>query len=99
MLAHEFFHEQVHIEKHHELKRLILLFLTFVFAFFIYRLFCHCQEYEADRLAAKKCGKEPAIESLKLLQMREGRFFLGGLFSLHPKTVKRINFISRNDKR
>ncbi len=136
MLSHEFFHEQAHIEKRHELKRRILLiticsllilnsqlsilnslpifnsqlpilnFLpifnsqlstlnsqllsTFTLAI-LYRLFCHSQEFEADRIAAKKCGKNAAIESLKLLQMREGKTnFFANLFSLHPRAEKRI---------
>jgi len=94
MLAHEFFHEQIHIKKQHELKRWILFFLTFIAASLIYRFFCHSQEFEADRVAAKKCGKNAAIESLKLLQMQEGKtVFFGNLFSLHPKTEKRIKRI------
>jgi len=91
MLSHEFFHEQAHIEKRHELKRWILLLLSALLFAILYRLFCHSQEFEADRIAAKKCGKNAAIESLKLLQMREGKtWFLANLFSLHPKTEKRI---------
>ncbi|MDR1830197.1 MAG: M48 family metalloprotease [Candidatus Fibromonas sp.] len=114
MLSHEFFHEQVHLEKRHELKRRIVLFSICIFflifnsqlstlnsqlisAFtlaILYRFFCHSQEFEADRVAAKKCGKNAAVESLKLLQMQEGKTgFLGNLFSLHPKTEKRIERI------
>jgi len=113
MLSHEFFHEQVHLEKRHELKRRILLlticflsifnfqfstlnsqlFSTFTLAI-LYRFFCRSQEFEADRLAAQKCGKNAAIESLKLLQMSEGKTgFFANLFSLHPKTEKRIKAI------
>ena len=92
MLGHEFFHEQAHIEKRHELKRQILLVVIFTFILAVfYRLFCHSQEYEADRIAAQKCGKAAAFESLKMLQMREKKSgFFAGLFSLHPKTEKRI---------
>jgi len=89
MLGHEYFHEQAHLEKHHELKRHILLLLMFLLCALIYRFFCHIQEYEADRLAAKKCGKKAAIESLKLLQMREKKSF----FSMHPETEKRIELL------
>jgi len=84
MLSHRFFHEQAHIEKHHELKRRILLLALGLLSFLIYRYFCHRQEYEADRLAAKKCGKRAAVESLKLLGQE------GSLLSLHPKTKNRI---------
>jgi Zn-dependent protease with chaperone function len=94
MLSHEFFHEQAHIEKRHELKRRMLLLgigLFLLFAFYLYRFFCHSQEFEADRLAAEKCGKNSAVESLKFLQMREGKIsFFTDLFSLHPRTEKRI---------
>ena len=111
MLSHEFFHEQVHLEKRHELKRRIVLlsiciffsilnsqfsilnspFISALTLAILYRFFCHSQEFEADRVAAKKCGKNAAIESLKLLQMQEGKtVFFGNLFSLHPKTEKRI---------
>ena len=93
MLGHEFFHEQAHLENNHELKRHILLLSMLLLCALIYRIFCHRQEYEADRLAAKKCGKKAAIESLKLLQMREnskGRPTCLPLFSLHPKTKNRI---------
>jgi len=93
MLSHEYFHEQAHIEKHHELKRRIFLFLTFAASLLIYRLFCHFQEYEADKLAAQKCGKDAAVESLKLLQIREKPSFWSNLFSLHPNTGKRIEKI------
>jgi len=106
MLGHEFFHEQAHLEKHHELKRRIFLvvclsiliinsqlstlnsqlLLALVLAL-IYRFFCHRQEYEADRIAAKKCGKKAAIESLKLLPP-SSRFF-----SLHPSTKARISHL------
>jgi Zn-dependent protease with chaperone function len=102
MLSHEYFHEQAHIEKRHEIKRILFLFILSFAAFLIYRFFCHRQEYEADYLAAKKCGKNAAIESLKFLQMRErsGRgekfFAPTDFFSLHPKTQKRINAISQN---
>ncbi|MDR3001923.1 MAG: M48 family metalloprotease [Fibromonadaceae bacterium] len=127
MQSHEFFHEQAHAEKRHELKRRTLL-ITLILAFFIlnsqqltfgdspanfatgrvfsilnsqlalisaffivYRFFCHQQEFEADRVAAEKCGRKKAVESLKFLQMREGkRRFWTNLFSLHPKTEKRI---------
>ncbi|MDR1811424.1 MAG: M48 family metalloprotease [Candidatus Fibromonas sp.] len=96
MLSHEYFHEQAHIEKQHELKRWIFLFLTFIAALLIYRLFCHLQEFEADRLAMQKCGKNVAFESLRLLQMREGKTgFFANLFSLHPKTEKRIKAIHK----
>jgi len=122
MLSHEFFHEQAHLEKRHELKRRILLlticfllifnsqfsifnsqlstlnsqlFSTFTFAI-LYRFFCHSQEFEADCLAAQKCGKNAAVESLKFLQMREGKIgFFANLFSLHPKTEKRIKAIRK----
>jgi Zn-dependent protease with chaperone function len=94
MLSHEFFHEQAHLEKRHEFKRGILLLgisLFFLFALYLYRLFCHLQEFEADRLAAEKCGKHSALESLKFLQMQEGKTgFFANLFSLHPRTEKRI---------
>jgi Zn-dependent protease with chaperone function len=93
MLSHEYFHEQAHIERNHEIKRILFLFILSFAAFLIYRFFCHRQEYEADYLAAKKCGKSAAIESLKFLQMREKK---SGFFSLHPKTQKRINAISQN---
>ena len=114
MLSHEFFHEQVHLEKRHELKRRIALFSMCIFflilssqlstlnsqllsAFtlaILYRFLCHSQEFEADRLAAQKCGRDAALESLKLLQMREGkRGFFANLFSLHPKTEKRIKAV------
>jgi Zn-dependent protease with chaperone function len=67
--------------------------LVFISAL-LYRFFCHSQEFEADRVAAKKCGKNAAIESLKLLQMREKKTgFFANLFSLHPKTEKRIERI------
>jgi len=96
MLSHRFFHEQAHIEKHHELKRRILLFALGLLSFLIYRYFCHRQEYEADRLAARKCGKEAAVESLELLRGQEGKKGrLGSLFSLHPETGKRIVVINR----
>jgi len=87
MLSHRFFHEQAHIENHHELKRRILLLALGLISFLIYRYFCHRQEYEADRLAAKKCGKGAAVESLELLRGQEGKV---GFFSLHPKTKNRI---------
>jgi len=91
MLSHRFFHEQVHIEKQHELKRHILLLVLSLLAFLIYRYFCHKQEYEADRLAAKKCGKDAALESLELLKAQEKKAsFLANFFSLHPKTERRI---------
>jgi len=91
MLSHRFFHEQVHIEKRHELKRHILLLVLSLLAFLIYRYFCHKQEYEADHLAAKKCGKDAALESLKLLKVQENKAnFLANFFSLHPKTERRI---------
>jgi Zn-dependent protease with chaperone function len=94
MLSHEFFHEQAHIEKHHELKRGMLLSgicLLFLLALYLYRLFCHFQEFEADRLAAEKCGRASALESLKFLQIREGKVgFFANLFSLHPRTEKRL---------
>jgi len=91
MLSHKFFHEQIHIEKRHELKRQILLIVLSLLSFLIYRYFCHKQEYEADRLAAKKCGKSAALESLELLRMQEKKAsFLANLFSLHPKVGKRI---------
>jgi len=94
MLSHRFFHEQVHIEKHHELKRQILLLVLSLLAFLIYRYFCHKQEYEADRLAAKKCGKSAALESLELLKAQEKKGgFLANFFSLHPKTEMRIGKI------
>ncbi|MDR2581094.1 MAG: M48 family metalloprotease [Fibromonadaceae bacterium] len=94
MLSHEFFHEQAHIDCRHELKRHLFLFILCLFVFFIYRFFCHRQEFEADRLAAKKCGKAKAIESLKFLQMREGKVgFWANLLSLHPKTKRRIYYI------
>jgi Zn-dependent protease with chaperone function len=100
MLSHEFFHEQAHIERRHEAKRMLFLFAVASIAFLIYRFFCHRQEFEADLLAAEKCGKGAAIESLKFLQMRECRgqkfFALANLFSLHPLTEKRINAISKN---
>ncbi|GBU24677.1 hypothetical protein R83H12_01311 [Fibrobacteria bacterium R8-3-H12] len=91
MLSHRFFHEQSHIEKRHELKRRILLIVLSLLAFLIYRYFCHKQEYEADRLAAKKCGKSAALESLELLRTQKKKNgFLASLFSLHPKTERRI---------
>jgi len=92
MLSHEFFHEQAHIEKRHELKRgILLLGIGLFFALYLYRLFCHLQEFEADRLAAEKCGRSSAVESLKFLQMREGKIgFFANLFSLHPRTEKRL---------
>ncbi|MCL2101953.1 MAG: M48 family metalloprotease [Fibromonadales bacterium] len=113
MFSHEFFHEQAHIERKHELKRylfLILIAISFAFlnsqlstlnsqliliaTFLTYRLFCHAQEFEADKLAAEKCGKDAAIESLKFLQMQEGKIgFWSALFSLHPRTEKRIEKI------
>ncbi|MDR2594137.1 MAG: M48 family metalloprotease [Fibromonadaceae bacterium] len=95
MLSHKFFHEQAHIEKRHELKRQILLLVLSLLAFLIYRYFCHKQEYEADRLAAGKCGKSAALESLGLLKMQEKKTsFLANLFSLHPKAGKRIAQLS-----
>ncbi|MDR0517191.1 MAG: hypothetical protein LBH25_09135 [Fibromonadaceae bacterium] len=95
MLGHEFFHEQAHLELRHEFKRRFFLFFICLLAFFIYRILCHCQELEADRLAAKKCGKKASIENLKFLQMHEGKTnFLHSIFSLHPKTGKRICKIS-----
>jgi len=91
MLSHKFFHEQAHIEKHHELKRRILLLVLSLLAFLIYRCFCHKQEYEADRLAAKKCGKTAALESLELLRAQERKTgFLARFLSLHPNTKRRI---------
>ncbi len=97
MLSHEFFHEQAHIEKRHELKRGILLLgicLFLLFALYLYRLFCHLQEFEADRLATKKCGRNSAVESLKFLQMREGKIgFFANLFSLHPRIEKRLKVL------
>ena len=94
MLSHKFFHEQAHIEKHHELKRHIFLLVLSLLAFLIYRYFCHRQEFEADRLAAKKCGKDAAIESLELLRVQERKgSFLANFFSLHPKTERRIGKI------
>jgi len=87
MLSHRFFHEQAHVEKHHELKRRILLLALGLLSFLIYRYFCHRQEFEADRLAAKKCGKGAAVESLELLRAQEKKV---GFFSLHPKTKDRI---------
>jgi Zn-dependent protease with chaperone function len=94
MLSHEFFHEQAHLKKSHELKRGVLLLgisLFFLLALYLYRLFCHFQEFEADRLAAEKCGKNSALESLKFLQMRKGKTgFFANLLSLHPRTEKRI---------
>ena len=94
MLSHEFFHEQAHIEKRHELHRVIFFIVLSIAAFFIYRYFCHAQEYEADKIAAKKCGKKSAFESLKFLQMREKKAFFGAnLLSLHPKTEKRISHL------
>jgi Zn-dependent protease with chaperone function len=90
MLSHEYFHEQAHIEKRHELKRRFLLLAIGVLVFLSYRYFCHRQEFEADRLAAKKCGKNAAVESLKLLLMREKTGFWANLLSLHPKTEKRV---------
>jgi Zn-dependent protease with chaperone function len=91
MLSHKFFHEQAHIEKRHEFKRRILLLALSLLSFLIYRYFCHKQEYEADRLAAKKCGKDAALENLKLLQIQEKKTdFLANLLSLHPKTKKRV---------
>jgi len=94
MMSHEFFHEQAHIEKRHELKRGILLLGICSFlllSLYLYRLFCHFQEFEADRLAAEKCGRKSALESLKFLQLREGKVgFLANLFSLHPRTEKRL---------
>jgi len=112
MLSHEFFHEQAHIEKKHELKRRIL-FLTICFLIILnsqlfsaltlailYRLFCHSQEFEADRLAAQKCGKDAAVEGLRFLQIQEGKTgFFANLFSLHPKTEKRIKALLSNKKR
>jgi len=86
MLAHEYFHERVHIEKNHEFKRILLFIVLTLISALIYRFFCHLQEYEADRLAAQKCGKKAAIESLSLLKIREKKCF----FSLHPETEKRI---------
>jgi Zn-dependent protease with chaperone function len=97
MLSHKFFHEQAHIEKRHELKRHILLIALSLLAFLIYRYFCHKQEYEADRLAAKKCGKSAALESLELLKAQEKKAnFLADFFSLHPKVGKRIERIVEN---
>jgi len=97
MLSHEFFHEQAHIEKRHELKRGILLAVIVLFLLYLYRIFCHFQEYEADRLAAERCGRVSALESLRFLQMREGkRGFFANLFSLHPRTEKRIKFLYSN---
>lgn len=94
MLHHEFFHEEAHLEENHEIKRILFLFAIILFVFFIYRFFCHKQEYTADRIAATKCGKNAAIENLKLLQITEGRVsFLKNIFSLHPRTEKRINYI------
>jgi Zn-dependent protease with chaperone function len=94
MLSHEFFHEQAHIEKRHELKRRLLLLAFSLLAFFIYRYFCHKQEFEADHLAAQKCGQANALESLKLLQMREKKAcFVANILSLHPKTERRIRGI------
>jgi Zn-dependent protease with chaperone function len=91
MLSHEFFHEQAHIEKRHEAKRRILLLALGLLAFLIYRFFCHKQEFEADNLAAKKCGKAAALESLGLLHKKEKKAgFAASLLSLHPKTKNRI---------
>jgi len=87
MLAHEYFHELVHVEKNHEFKRILLFIVLTLISALIYRFFCHLQEYEADRLAAQKCGKKAAIECLNLLKMRENKHF----FSLHPKTERRIS--------
>ncbi|MDR2731965.1 MAG: M48 family metalloprotease [Fibromonadaceae bacterium] len=96
MLSHEFFHEQAHIEKRHELQRFIFLMALNIISFFIYRFFCRWQEYDADKTAARKCGKKNAIERLKLLQIQEGKAgFFANLFSLHPKTEKRIGKIKR----
>ncbi|MDR2554892.1 MAG: hypothetical protein LBC64_05630 [Fibromonadaceae bacterium] len=97
MMSHEFFHEQAHVEKHHALKRGILLSficLLLLLLLYLYRIFCHFQEFEADRLAAEKCGRKSALESLKFLQMREGKIgFLANLLSLHPRTEKRLKVI------
>jgi len=91
MLSHEFFHEQAHIKNHHELKRGILFAFIILLLLFLYRLVCHLQEYEADRYAAERCGRVSALESLRFLQMREGkRSFFVNLFSLHPRTENRI---------
>jgi len=97
MLSHKFFHEQAHIEKRHELKRQILFIVLSLLAFLIYRYFCHKQEYEADRLAAGKCGKSAALESLGLLRMQEKKgSFLANFFSLHPKAWKRVARFTQN---
>lgn len=96
MLSHEFFHEQAHIEKRHELQRIIFLIALNIITFFIYRFFCRWQEYEADKIATKKCGKKAAIERLKFLQMQESKTnFFANLFSTHPKTKKRINLCQK----
>jgi Zn-dependent protease with chaperone function len=96
MLSHEFFHEQAHIEKRHELQRFIFLIVLNIIVFFIYRFFCRWQEYEADKVATQKCGKKAAIERLKFLQMQECKTnFLANLLSMHPKTEKRIERIKR----
>jgi Zn-dependent protease with chaperone function len=91
MQSHEFFHEQAHVEKRHELKRRILLLALISAVFIIYRFFCHQQEFEADCIAAEKCGKKKAIESLKFLQIHERkRGFWANLLALHPRTERRI---------
>jgi len=95
MLSHRFFHEQAHIEKRHELKRRVLLLALGLLSFLIYRYFCRRQEHEADLLAAKKCGKAAAVESLELLRAQEKKTgFFADLFSLHPKTKNRIFYIT-----
>ncbi|GHV11735.1 hypothetical protein AGMMS49938_02970 [Fibrobacterales bacterium] len=92
MLAHEFFHEQAHLEKQHELKRRFFLLgivtTALITVFTIYKFFCYRQEYEADCIAAKKCGKENAVKSLKMLGNLRHSFL-----SLHPPTKKRIEKI------
>jgi Zn-dependent protease with chaperone function len=91
MFVHEFFHEGVHLELRHEFKRYIFLFALILLVFLLYRFFCHCQEFEADRVAVRRCGKALALESLKFLQIREGkRGFWAGIFSLHPRVERRI---------
>jgi Zn-dependent protease with chaperone function len=94
MLGHEFFHEQAHLELRHEFKRRLFLAAICLLGFLLYRFFCHRQEFEADRVAARKCGKGASIESLRFLQIREGKTgFLTSLISLHPKTERRVRKI------
>jgi Zn-dependent protease with chaperone function len=94
MQGHEFFHERAHLELRHEFKRGIFLVFLLLFSFLFYRFFCHFQELEADRVAAEKCGRGKALESLKFLRLREGKTgFWASVISSHPGAERRIREI------